>query len=450
VSCGCVILEVSTSFKSLWDVPHVLKEWHYLPSENERLVAERAKEETQATAAANRTGKPGWPKVLGVLTFDRLEVDKLKIDFSIKDGEFNINKFSRTLAEGECLECLAKHNMEAVKGKGSGYDDGGGGASSGGGGGDGSKMRSASTSAAPSSASGGGGGGGRRATTTVMHDDATATAGQHALCLPNQLEIACLRGRNLRNGNSRVAIQIRQVSHRSTMIRKTSNPLWNYACSFDLKDPSAVIHVCVIGEDLVGGGRLLGQWVMTLKWLLVNPFFCHHNKLDVISPGHVKGWFPLVDKSFKNLGKCGEIELELRWHYDPLKDCPPPRGGGGGEKRTPMTALEQLTENSAETTLKLGNTDAVILMLRCFPYHFNVRRCTLRDTKFFLKVVVVCLFVLRLALSSPLVCLCVLLFLCVVSCVVVSCVLCRRRLILSGLALPCLTHDIGIDFVLVL
>lgn len=42
-------------------------------------------------------------------------------------------------------------------------------------------------------------------------------------------------------------------------------------------DAAAVVHVVVYNRE-IGGDTMLGQWVMTLKWMLGNPFFCWHEK----------------------------------------------------------------------------------------------------------------------------------------------------------------------------
>lgn len=64
-----------------------------------------------------------------------------------------------------------------------------------------------------------------------------------------------------------------------------------------LDDPSAVIHVRVLNDDATATSKptLLGQWVMTAKYLIVMPSHCKHSALRVHKDGSCAGTFLLSD-----------------------------------------------------------------------------------------------------------------------------------------------------------
>jgi hypothetical protein len=192
-----------------------------------------------------------------------------------------------------------------------------------------------------------------------------------------------------------------------------------------LSDPSAVLHVEVFDED-AASHEFIGQWCMTLKWLLMDPAYCKHSpsrgEFTVVPDGdgynEVTGWFPLLDKKFKCLGEPGEVRLQLKWYHREggeedwaAEDNPVPpasargalpdhakKGRGACKQRAAwkdrlppsarhcrrLSPLQQLTANSAETAMRMGDTDAVLHMLRCFPLLIDARRVTIRRVNFFL------------------------------------------------------------------
>ena len=95
------------------------------------------------------------------------------------------------------------------------------------------------------------------------------------------------------------------------------------------------------------------------------------------------GWFPLKSKKWLDKGgkkdsqDLGEIELEMRWFYE--------EGWDEGWNEPRQTALQQLTENSNETKLRLGNIDKVKTMLNNVPIIFRFHRVAIRNTRFYLK-----------------------------------------------------------------
>ena len=87
---------------------------------------------------------------------------------------------------------------------------------------------------------------------------------------------------------------------------------------------------------------------------------CVYKSLDVhrMEDGSwlMKGWFPLYSPKWRELGKRGEIEMEVQWRYVP----------GFGSNWTPpvMSAMDQIKENSNETKLRLGDPNGVKKMLK--------------------------------------------------------------------------------------
>jgi hypothetical protein len=136
----------------------------------------------------------------------------------------------------------------------------------------------------------------------------------------------------------------------------------------------------VFDEDLLGSD-LIGCWAMTAKWFFMNPKYNWHTSLEVETDPScnsvmIKGWFPLAAQGHKKRGSRGEINMSLRWWYDSERIS---------VQRKPLTALEQLTMNSDESKLRLGDVDAVINMLDTFPILFNVQHVTVRKIDFYLK-----------------------------------------------------------------
>ena len=68
---------------------------------------------------------------------------------------------------------------------------------------------------------------------------------------------------------------------------------------------------------------MIGQWVFTLKWFYLSPFFNYHNSMEVTKDHAIKGWFPLLDPNF-DTGDNGEVELWMEWvHMEEHKDWKP-------------------------------------------------------------------------------------------------------------------------------
>mmetsp|Transcript_289 Transcript_289/g.323 ORF Transcript_289/g.323 Transcript_289/m.323 type:complete len:1486 (-) Transcript_289:122-4579(-) len=260
-----------------------------------------------------------------LVEFKNIDIEGLTIQFAMSQGVFNINGFTRDLAIGEC-----KRSIERALGPGK---------------------------------------------------------------WPNTLRVRALRCRNLAGGkdapNVRLNVKVREKIASSRLHMQNHSPIIDE--SFELSpitDPSSVLNVQVVNETLVKK-EIIGQWVKTLKWIYLSPYFNHHHSMEVLENHTIRGWFPLVDKTFDS-GNFGEIELWIQWTYTEENDPNSPssrifKGKKKKKKKKELTALQQLQENSAETTLRLGHVNNCLEMLRRFPILLNVGRVTIRDINFYLK-----------------------------------------------------------------
>jgi hypothetical protein len=148
-----------------------------------------------------------------------------------------------------------------------------------------------------------------------------------------------------------------------------------------LEDASTVVHVQVLD-----GSRLLGQWLITAKYLRTLPTHCKHSRIKVYPDSAIDGTFLLCDAALHGStvrvlgphscgdGLVGEIDLRLHWAHAPvsreLLDL----------NVMKKSALSQITENSKETTLRLGNADELKRMLSRIPLLFKVDRLLFEDT----------------------------------------------------------------------
>mmetsp|Transcript_911 Transcript_911/g.2052 ORF Transcript_911/g.2052 Transcript_911/m.2052 type:complete len:1379 (+) Transcript_911:271-4407(+) len=249
---------------------------------------------------------------LSLVNFHNINLEGVTIQFAMSKGLFNINGFTRDLANGEC-----ERGVRRVLGPGK---------------------------------------------------------------WPNTLRVRILRCRDLggrkdKPPNVRVSVTVRQKHATTRLHAGNYSPIIDESIEFhNVTDASSVLHVQVHDEELLSGD-VLGQWVMTLKWIYLNPFFNHHHSMELAEGHTLRGWFPLLGPDM-DTGNNGEIEMWIQWAYTEE---------GIQEKPKNLTALQQLTENSAETTLRLGNVDNVMRMLRRFPALMNVKRVIIRDVEFYLK-----------------------------------------------------------------
>jgi hypothetical protein len=259
---------------------------------------------------------------VGVVEIDHIEFSQVSVNFEMADGEFNINGFTRVLAEKEAFTSLDLKGEQR----------------------------------------------------------------------PNKLTVTVMEGRALRakdqdwmgksvSADPFVKVTLRGEAHKTETVRKDLNPKWSEhpsgSSTFEMPvvDPSAVLVIEANTESpgIVTGSRCIGRWIITLKWLLMNPRFCHFSTMEVSPDGTVEGWFPLSDSKGGRVGECGELRLRIRWHHDP----------NVAVIKKKLTALQQLKLNSAESQLRLGKPADVFRMLEQFPLLLAVKRVTIRDADFY-------------------------------------------------------------------
>lgn len=157
---------------------------------------------------------------------------------------------------------------------------------------------------------------------------------------------------------------------------------WNETLRLQVTDPSSVIQIVARSENAPVGFAL--NWVMTAKWLVSQPTYCDHvpGRLDRLEDGRngVKGWIKLRD-SLKLIRPTNAPELlvEIEWvhvpgYYDASK-----------HKGLAKTALEQLTQNTEESILRIVGMKICREMLADFPLKVDVWRVSVRDMQLHIK-----------------------------------------------------------------
>jgi hypothetical protein len=103
---------------------------------------------------------------------------------------------------------------------------------------------------------------------------------------PNCLEVHVVAARGLkamdinrlsgrRSSDPKVKISCRWEQKKTHTVMKNLNPMWNQKFQFHCSDPSCVLHLRVLDED-VSKDQLIGQWMMTTKYLFMDPSSCVH------------------------------------------------------------------------------------------------------------------------------------------------------------------------------
>jgi hypothetical protein len=92
----------------------------------------------------------------------------------------------------------------------------------------------------------------------------------------------------------------------------------------------------------------------------------------------MRGWFPLMNRNHRGVGKCGKIEMSMQWRFVETLKRP--------VNFAPLTALAQLNENSAETRLRMGDLSRVKYWLNHEPFLYDIKRVTVRGIRFFVQV----------------------------------------------------------------
>jgi len=325
--CDYVTFRMSISTRNLLGLMNFSScDWSPFPShfsknnlrERRRRIRQMANDEEEYASSSSPSSSEKAGRYCSCIQFQNIEFSGVTINFAEKNGVFNINGFTRALATGEC----------------------------------------------------------RGAVESVFGPDRW----------PNTFVVRVLRCRGLKGSstkqlapNVRVYVRVRFQEARSRLHLRNRHPLINESFELLAKDPSSVVHVQVVDEGI--GSQVIGNWVMTLKWFYLSPFFNHHNAMEVEKKKKkngwvIKGWFPLLDDYFDVGADNGEIELWMSWTHKVENE---------GWQPKKLTSLQQITANSAETNLRLGNVKNVMTMLKRFPILFNLGNVTIRDIHFYLQ-----------------------------------------------------------------
>ena len=150
-------------------------------------------------------------------------------------------------------------------------------------------------------------------------------------------------------------------------------------CGYDFRDGVLIVRVY---NDNVSFGRspiLIGQWFMTVKYLIMFPMYCKHKegKLTAHGDGAISGTFLLTDAKFQgsacralgcnDLGRglSGELDMEIHYTHSDLIDPLPPVMEG-------YDAIGQLGKYPLEDKCKLGNMAELKAVLSGLPMLFDI------------------------------------------------------------------------------
>ncbi|GBG33542.1 Protein C2-DOMAIN ABA-RELATED 1 [Hondaea fermentalgiana] len=216
---------------------------------------------------------------------------------------------------------------------------------------------------------------------------------------PNQLRVRVLRAKNLaphrlkKTCDPYVTVCCRRQAFSTHTQTKTLNPMWNEVLTLNVDDASTVIEISVYDRDSpeVSQAALIGHWVMTAKYLVVDPKFNWHyekdyktyrvgSRDDIDGATGFEGWVPLATRKWKKMGLCGQLQIEVLWSHVPEDELENPF-----VPARRYTALEQLSQQSKEDQLRFGDWARFRDWLNHEPYDFDIHRFTVRDTKFYVQ-----------------------------------------------------------------
>ena len=146
---------------------------------------------------------------------------------------------------------------------------------------------------------GGSGGSGRsESTPRLFMSGATGRLNRSQLKypMPNQLRVYVKRCRDLKacdknmigedSSDPYIVIQARSEKYKTATHYRTLDPLVDEEAILHCSDPSTVLHVSVMDED-VGMDDMVGQWIITCKYLVMDPTYVEESCVTQhhITPG---------------------------------------------------------------------------------------------------------------------------------------------------------------------
>lgn len=164
--------------------------------------------------------------------------------------------------------------------------------------------------------------------------------------------------------------------------------VWNEAWTTPCFDPSAVLHLGLVNSRIAATNKDLGQWLVTTKMVVVAPSNVFGTNLTHRREGNqyfLRGDMVLRGADFLvESGKDLTVTLELCYFYDDQIATNEVNYAQQMHK-SGKRALEQLQQNSCETTWRMGNLSQVGHMLEDFPLLFDVRKFQVSRINFYLK-----------------------------------------------------------------
>ncbi|KAH8076245.1 hypothetical protein JL721_237 [Aureococcus anophagefferens] len=204
---------------------------------------------------------------------------------------------------------------------------------------------------------------------------------------PNALTVTVVGARGV---HEKIAPQI-EVHCRDFRWETSARPaarsgahVWNESCTLPAGDPSAVLHVGLKTTGLAASSHILGQWIVTLKMLVVAPTNVFGENLSHAYEGGsafvLEGDMHLRNAEWLVMDRSQAVRLRLRYFHDPALPSYEDQINA-----KPRPALEQLQANSLETTWKMGSLTYLRYMLQDFPLLFDVRSFEVTRINFYLK-----------------------------------------------------------------
>ena len=173
-------------------------------------------------------------------------------------GELNINGFTRILAEGETREALKANYKKYGRPHFTGLA--------------GARRR--------------------ESTPRLFMSGATGRLNRSQLKypMPNQLRVYVKRCRDLKacdknmigedSSDPYIVIQARSEKYKTATHYRTLDPLIDEEAILHCSDPSTVLHVSVMDED-VGMDDMVGQWIVTCKYLVMDPTYVDEHLCNI-------------------------------------------------------------------------------------------------------------------------------------------------------------------------
>ncbi|KAH8096084.1 hypothetical protein JL720_3434 [Aureococcus anophagefferens] len=204
---------------------------------------------------------------------------------------------------------------------------------------------------------------------------------------PNALTVTVVGARGV---HEKIAPQI-EVHCRDFRWETSARPaarsgahVWNESCTLPAGNPSAVLHVGLKTTGLAASSHILGQWIVTLKMLVVAPTNVFGENLSHAYEGGsafvLEGDMHLRNAEWLVMDRSQAVRLRLRYFHDPALPSYEDQINA-----KPRPALEQLQANSLETTWKMGSLTYLRYMLQDFPLLFDVRSFEVTRINFYLK-----------------------------------------------------------------